>query len=230
MNGIKNFKLKLDLNNSFIYNYYQKSAMPNEVDNGIVVMYEYDEEYEKYMDILHGCLDNIAMINLRFNYSNAYHPRIYFKKQLLIIYEQGKYKEIPQMEDDINEVLLGMLNGNVKCENYNDIVKSYKLKGEKKKKKTPEYLFNKFIEDKDGNINNNKLKETVFPDTFVEFMNDISSIFINPRRYTILIVRKGISDEDFEKMFQDRKKNDKYILNEEIKIQHTKEIDFLNNI
>ena len=73
LNNIKNFKLKLESNNTFIYNYYQKSTMSNEVDNGIVVIYEYDEEYEPYMDILHGCLDNIAMINLRFNYSNAYH-------------------------------------------------------------------------------------------------------------------------------------------------------------
>ena len=152
------------------------------------------------------------------------------KKQLLIIYEQGKYKEIPQMEDDINEVLLGMLNGNVKCENYKDIVKSYKLKGEEKIEKTPEYLFNNFIVKEDRYKNNYKLKEIVFPDTFVEFMNEISSIFINPRRYTILIIRKGISDEDFEKMFQDREKNAKYILNNNIPIQHTKEIDFLNKI
>ena len=59
------------------------------------------------MDILYGCLENIGMINLRFNYSNAYRPKFEIYNNNIYIYEQGKFKEIPQMEDDINEVLLG---------------------------------------------------------------------------------------------------------------------------
>ena len=227
LTNIKTFEVKSS--ESFIYNYYQKSTMPKEVDNGILVIYEYDEKYENYMDILKGCFDNIAMINLRFNYSNAYHPRISIdeSRKLLFIFEQGKYKEIPQMEDDINEVLLGMLNGNVLCENYQNIVKSYKFKDSELMEKTPENLFYNFIEE--TGENEETFKETIFPETFIEFMKEIDSIFLNPRRYTILVVRNGISDGDFDKMFEDRKNNAKYILNKEIEIEHTKLIDYLND-
>ena len=62
LTNIKTFEVKSS--ESFIYNYYQKSKMPKEVDNGILVIYEYDEKYKNYMDILKGCFDNIAMINL----------------------------------------------------------------------------------------------------------------------------------------------------------------------
>ena len=223
---------KVKSSTPFIYNYYQKSTMIKEVDNGVLVIYEYDEQFKVYMDILKGCFDNIAMINLRFNYSNAYHPRISIdeKKNLLFIFEQGKFKEIPQMEDDINEVLLGMLNGNVLCENYPNIVESYKLKGREQVEKTPDNLFYNFIQDTSKNgVNEDNLKETVFPKTFIEFMKEIDTIFLNPRRYTILVVRNGISDGDFEKMFEDREKNSKYILNKEIEIKHTKLIDYLKD-
>ena len=60
-------------------------------------------------------------------------------------------------------------------------------------------------------------------------MQEISPIFIEPKRYTILIVRNGISDEDFEKMFTERKNNAKYILNDKIQIIHTKDIEYLKN-
>jgi len=225
---LKSENNNLKLGNSFVVNYYQKSTMLEEVDNGILVIYKYDDKYKDYMDILYGCLENIGMINLRFNYSNAYRPKFEIYNNNIYIYEQGKFKEIPQMEDDINEVLLGMLNGNVKCENYADIVNSYKLKSNGKIEKTPEYLYFKLLEE-EVNLNKIELKETIFPDTFKEFMQEISPIFIEPKRYTILIVRNGISDEDFEKMFTERKNNAKYILNDKIQIIHTKDIAYLKN-
>ena len=129
-----------------------------------------------------------------------------------------------QMQGDINEILLGMLNGNVLCENYQNIVKSYKFKDNELMEKTPENLFYNFIEETGENE-----VTLIFLETFIEFMKEIDSIFLNPRRYTILVVRNGISDGDFDKMFEDRKNNAKYILNKEIEIKHTKLIDYLND-
>ena len=91
--------------------------------------------------------------------------------------------------------------------------------------KNPENLFNNFIEE--TRENEVTFKETIIPETFIEFMKEIDSIFLNPRRYSILVVRNGISDGDFDKIFEGWKNNSKYILNKEIEIEHTKNIDYL---
>lgn len=121
-----------------------------------------------------------------------------------------------------------MINGNVKCDNYQDIVKSYQIKHSYKFEKTPSNLFNAFISGNNDKGNNNYYSEKIFPKSFIKFMKEISTIFTKPKRYTILISRRGISDNSFNKMFEQRKKTAKYILNENIKIHHTNKIDFLN--
>ena len=57
-----------------------------------------------YANVFMQCLYNIGMIYLRFNYSNGYGVSIYRYEDSVIIYEQGRYREVTQMEDDINKV------------------------------------------------------------------------------------------------------------------------------
>lgn len=213
---------------SYIIDYYQKSTMINEYDGGIFIIYKFEDKFKDYMNVLKGCLENIGKIYLRFKYSHSYHPKIYVENNFFMIFEQGRYKEPAEMEDDINEVLLGMIKGNVKCENYKDIIKSYKIKPLDIIEKNPLNLFNSFISEKNENENINYLKKK-FPKSFRKFMKKISTVFTEPRRYTILIIRNEISDNLFNEMMKKRKKTAKYILNENINIIHTNNIEFLKH-
>lgn len=213
---------------SYIIDYYQKSTMINEYDGGIFIIYKFEDKFKDYMNVLKGCLENIGKIYLRFKYSHSYHPKIYVENNFFMIFEQGRYKEPAEMEDDINEVLLGMIKGNVKCENYKDIIKSYKIKPLDIIEKNPLNLFNSFISEKNENENINYLKKK-FPKSFRKFMKKISTVFTEPRRYTILIIRNEISDNLFNEIMKKRKKTAKYILNENINIIHTNNIEFLKH-
>ena len=215
---------------TFIYNFYQKSN--TSIDNSVLVIYNINNNiHSKYINVLQGCLFKIGLTSLRFNYTNAYSPSIMVLPDRINIYEQGRYKEITQMEDDINEVILGMINGNIQCENYEDIINSYKLKSNNKKEKTYKTLFRDFISEKYDNNNNhddiNYHNDEEYPDNFTQLMQKIAPIFKEPQRYTILIGRKDISDEDFKKMVENRKKNANYIINKNITIEHTEKIDYL---
>ena len=217
---------KLKSTDPFVVNYYEKSKLPREVDNGLLIMYEVSEEYKEYMNVLSGCLMGISWVYFRFNNSNTYHPEIKFENNILYIYEQGDYKGVTEMEDDVNNVLLGMLDGSVQCENYADIVKSFKLKGNDKIEKTPTSLFEDFI-NKKNNENKINLKETILPNTFNEFMEKVSPIFREPKRYTVLVVRKDISDEYYNIMYESRSTNNtEYALNSSITITYTQDFDY----
>ena len=180
--------------------------MVNERDGGIFIIYRFEDKFKDYMNVLKGCLEKIVKINLRFKYSHSYHPKIYFENNFLMIFEQGRYKEPTQMEDEINEVLLGMIKGNIKCDNYKDIVKSYKLK-QSKKEKNPLSLFKKFIGRDDDENDDNDYLEKKMPKSFGKFVKKISSIFTEPERYTILVTRSDMPDSEFNKIMNRRKKN-----------------------
>ena len=63
------------------------------------------------------------------------------------------------------------------------------------------------------------------PSTFKGFIKEISPIFLEPSRYTILFVRGDISEEDYNNMFNERRtNNEKYLLNDTITITHTQDI------
>ena len=98
---------------SYVVNYYQKCELTNEIDNAIVVDFKVAQKYDKYIYILTQCLYNIGMIYLRFNYSNSYGVSVFQTENGIRIYEQGRYKDPTQMNDDINRVIQGMINGNI---------------------------------------------------------------------------------------------------------------------
>ena len=213
---------------SYIIDYYQKSNMPNELDGGIFIIYRFDDKFKDYMDVLKGCLENIAKIYLRFELSHSYHPKIYVENNFLMIFEQGRYREPTEMEDEINEVILGMIEGKIKCDNYKDIVKSYKMKNIEIFEKNPANLFNQFIDEGNSNENeNNNYLKKKFPKNFTKFMKKLSTIFTEPKRYTILVSRYDLSDDLFKEIIKKRKETAKYILNENIRIIYTDNIVFL---
>ena len=171
------------------------------------------------------------MIYLRFNYSNSYGIYILNFQDRIRIYEQGRYKDPTQMNDDINRVIQGMINGNITCENYRDIVDSFieMKKMNISREKTYDSLVvdffydNEFIEEEE-----NEEEEVKYPDKFTDFMKLLSPIFTEPKRFSILIARSDISDGDFKELVENRKNNEKkYILNESIIIEHTEDIYYM---
>ena len=219
-------------NSSFVIEYYQKSDYPTSIDNSIIVVYEYPKKYTNYMNVLSGCLRNIAMIYLRFNLTNTYSPMILLSPKFISIGEQGRYKEVTEMEDDINKVLFEMIKGNIQCEDYEDIVKSYKIEMNQTAEKNYNSMFYTFVFGKFDPMDwegeeEEEEEEAVFPDNFNAFVSKLSPIFTNPRRYSILIARKDLSDDDYRSMIE--KRSDlKYLLNESVIVNHTEEIDYLN--
>ena len=209
---------KLDSKLPKIINYYQKSNLTKELDNGILIIYTFDENYQDYMNIFGKCFLGIGNSILRLNYSNSYTPKAIIEKGGFSIFEQGRYKSVGEMEDDINKVLFGMLNGTIQCENYEDIIESHKIKTEEKREKTSDELFIEFITGK-----------TLYNISFNELIKKISHIFTDPTRIAVLISRSDLTDEEYKKLVENRKNNAKYIINEQINIIHTEEINYLNS-
>ena len=64
------------------------------------------------------------------------------------------------------------------------------------------------------------------PKTFSELVEHISPVFINPKRFTILIAKNSWSNETFQNMFKKRSEIKKYFLNNNIDIIHTDDINY----
>ena len=135
------------------------------------------------------------------------------------------------MEDDINQVFYMLVNGELKCPNYDNIVKSFSLKNNGKVDRDDNYLFDKFKKMASLNENKKELNQDNIevPKTFEELVEIVSPIFIKPKRFTFLVVRPGISDEDFKKLISKRKENYKYKPNEDIVVEHTDDIAYWVN-
>jgi hypothetical protein len=211
-----------------VINYYQKSTM-NFPENGIIVAYKIPDYLANYTDVFNACFQSIALNYLRFNYTNGYTPISTVQYDYFIIIEQGLFKEVDQMEDDINKVLLDLIEGKINLSSYNDIKQSYLYKGEVKKEKNMDYFFDKFLEehDKTEKEESNTLKlndEIKIPETFKELVDIMAPMFTQPKRTTILIARNTLSDADFDKMYQRRSQIKEYLLNKTISIVHTQEI------
>jgi hypothetical protein len=211
-----------------VINYYQKSTM-NFPENGIIVAYKIPDYLANYTDIFNACFQSIALNYLRFNYTNGYTPISTVQYDYFIIIEQGLFKEVDQMEDDINKVLLDLIEGKINVSSYNEIKQSYLYKGEEKKEKNMDYFFDKFMEehDKTEKEESNTLKvneETKIPETFKELVDIMAPMFTKPKRDTILVARNTLSDSEFETMFQRRREIKEYLLNKTINITHTQKM------
>ena len=218
--------------NPYIINFYQKSEKHEEYDNSIYVKYKYEEKYLNLMIVLNNCIEKVVKPLLRFNFSNAYSPQtvnIGTQERYFCIYEQGRYKDVDGMEDDINEALYMLINKKLDCPNYMDILNSHFLESNGKIDKDDNYLFEKFKNEKNLLKTQLKVDYLTIPDTFNELIDMVSPVFLEPKRFTFLVVRANVSDEDFEKLISRRKENYKYKLNETISVEHTEDISYWVN-
>ena len=200
-----------------VIEFYQKSQV-NEPENAIFVLYEIPKESLEYFEIFKECFQNIALNYLRFNYTNGYTPLVMLRGQFFIIYEQGLYKEVDSMEDDINRVLLDVVEGRIDVQNFKEIYESYNLNIEAKKEKNMDNLFDDFISEEENK--NSYLNNEAVPKSFSELVEIIKPILINPTRLSILIARNTLSDEDYKAMLLKRSQINEYILNKNISITH----------
>ena len=213
---------------NYIVDYYQKSEMDRELDGAIFVIYRFKPELNDYMLILKSCMDAITRVNLRLEKMHSYHPKIYVENNFFMIFEQGRYKEPTIMEKEIDKLLYDLIQGKITCQNYEDIVTSFKIKEEEIIEKNPANLFNEFVSGKFTNDENyNTYLETDFPDNFKEFMEHISSVFTEPKRYTLLIFRSDIKDDEYNEIIRNKKEKNVYILNKNMKIYNTDNISIL---
>ena len=149
--------------------------MKSELDGAIFVIYRFKENLNDYFQIFKGCMDAITRVNLRLEKTHSYHPNIFVENNFFMIFEQGRYKEPHIMEEEIDQLLLDIINGKIICENYNDIVTSFKTKKDEKIEKNIDNLFNEFITGTFTNDENvNSYLESDFPENFTDFMEQIS--------------------------------------------------------
>ena len=213
---------------NYIIDYIQKSENKREKDGAIFVIYRFDQNLIDYMQIFKGCMDAITRVNLRLEKTHSYHPNIFVEQNFFMIYEQGRYKEPHIMEEEIDELLLDIINGKIVCDNYNDIVTSFKTKQDEKNEKNLDNLFNEFITGTFTNDENvNSYLQSEFPHNFKDLMEQISYVFTEPKRYTILVYRSDIPDNYYQKLIKRKRKNNVYLLNKNMKIFNTEKIDIL---
>ena len=206
-----------DESSPFVHNYYKKSTI-DFPENGIAVLYKIPEKLQKYVIIFKACFLNLAFNYLRFNYTNVYSPHLYIQEGYFIIYEQGLYKEVDSMEDDINSVLLDVIEGRITISNYKEIIESYTREFEVKEEKNLDNLFEDFISDDNSDETDSDIE---IPQNFEELVNKVAPIFKEPQRTTLLIARNTMSDEDFKIMFErNKEKKSSYILNTTINITY----------
>ena len=77
----------------------------------------------------------IALQYLRFNYTNTYMVQLVISDNYFHIYEQGVFKDVDKMEDDINKVLLDVIEGKISSNNYKEIRESFLFQKETKEEK-----------------------------------------------------------------------------------------------
>ena len=200
-----------------VVNYYQKSTV-NDPKSAIVVDYEFHEDNTSYIQIFKACFQVIAFNYLRFNNTNTKEPYIVIDRNHLIILEMGLYKEVDAMEDDINQILFDVINKKINVNNYKEILESFTTQKKAKREKSLDNLFEEMKNETDTTNSDNFTP----PQTFNELVDIVAPIFKQPKRITILIARNTLSDDEFNAMYLRRSKIEKYKLNENINITHTK--------
>lgn len=210
---------------SSVINYYQKSTYES-YENGILVVFRVSSNYAPYFPLFTSCFFSIAFKYLRFNKTNVYTPGCNYHDPFFFIFEQGLYKEVDEMQDDINSILSDLLNGKIDEEYYKDIEESFQLEVQTIREKNFENLFDDF-KSKSFSNSFNTLSKTDFPDTFAELVQLVAPVFIDPQRIDILIARKDLSDQDFNLMFERRSQIGNYTLNDNIPMVHTTDINYL---
>ena len=205
----------------------------------IVLAYIYDENNTKLSDYLPyfiQCGKGIFLHELKDKYMDTYGPFIglaqFFQKSTILITLQGRMTDPEIMDEHIQIVLKEIIEGNIKCPEFDSIKKSILFKENQSIEKTPNNLFDKFINsnlNKDSNIYGNLDENVNIPETFEEVVNEVKDIFIYPKRFGIYEYRYDIDEKEINKKIERKKENNIYYLNSKITVDYTNNITFLKD-
>lgn len=235
-----NNALNTDNNLSYIYNYYEKLESKGEIDGMIMLAYLYDISNTKlsnYLKYFVQCGKGIFLHELKDKYMDSYGPFIglqpsfrYINSNFILISIQGRMTEPEVIDDHIQVILKEIFEGKIKCPQFESIKKSILFKDSQNFEKTPNNLFDDFINKnfESNMIKNNNLKNDEFiPNTFEEVVEEVKDIFINPKRVGVYGYRRDIKEEDMNKRMNEKKLNNKYFLNNNLSIEYTNNISYL---
>ena len=242
----KEIKIKNNLNShnslTYVYNYYEKFEYKNEIDGIIMIGYLYNStnlKLSSYLPYFINCGKGIFLHELKDKYMDAYGPFIgiitqnqYLKSNHVLIVLQGRMTEPDDIDEHVQIVLKNILEGKIKCPEFESIKKSLLFKEPQSTEKTPNNLFNKFINtNSQKNINevNDILEDNdeYIPSSFEDVINEVKDIFINPKRITAYGYRSDIDEDEMNQRIENKKNNTHYYLNEDITPEFTNNISYL---
>ena len=237
----KDLKLFLEEDNNnltYVYNYYEKLDYQYEVDGIIALTYIYNNKNKKLSDYLPyfiQCGKGIFLHELKDKYMDAYGPFIglvqLFQSTILITL-QGRMADPEVIDEHIQIILKEIIEGKIKCPEFDSIKKSILFKENQNIEKTPNNLFDKFINSNlynDLNINKNLEENENIPETFEDVVNEVKDVFIYPKRLAIYEYRYDIDEEEINKKIEKKKENNLYYLNNNITVDYTNDITFLKD-
>ena len=240
-NLLNNFNSPYNI--TYVYNYYEKYLYKNEIDGITMIVYLYDGTNTKlsnYLPYFINCVKGIFLHELKDKYMDSYGPYIgtvnannYLKSNHVLMVIQGRMTEPDDIDEHVQKLLKEILEGNKKCPEFESIKKSILFKEPESSEKTPNNLFNKFINSKLHNtndMNNNNLKDInddLVPSSFEDVINEVKDIFINPKRFAVYGYRSDIDEEEMNKRIEDKKANPHYYLNDELTPIFTNNISYL---
>ena len=192
-----------------------------------------------YLPYFINCGKGIFLHELKDKYMDAYGPFIgiitqnqYLNSNHVLIVLQGRMTEPDDIDEHVQIVLKNILEGKIKCPEFESIKKSLLFKEPQSTEKTPNNLFNKFInENSQKNINgvNDILEDNdeYIPSSFEDVINEVKDIFINPKRIAAYGYRSDIDEDEMNQRIENKKNNTHYYLNEDITPEFTNNISYL---
>ena len=131
---------------------------------------------------------HFGLNELRFYFSNAYTPIVNYVDSYsgtLYIVEQGRYKNVLQMEDDINTVIKRFVNKELTCPNYKDLnteMKALYIVTKYMNKETPFY--------NNGLIGNNKTLNPLKSEEISKKLKGHHKLIKNPKNIFFTLYSK----------------------------------------
>ena len=239
----KDLKINLDDDNNltYVYNYYEKLDYKNEIDGMIILTYMYNDKNKKISDYLPyfiQCGKGIFLHELKDKYMDAYGPFIglgpaqLFNKSNILFILQGRMTDPEIIDDHIQIILKKIIEGKIKCPEFDSIKRSILYKENQNIEKTPNNLFDKFIISNlynYTNTNKNIERNENIPETFEDVVNEVKDIFIYPKRFAIYEYRYDIEEEEIYKKIEKKKENNIYYLNNNVTVDYTNNITYLKD-
>ena len=136
------------------------------------------------------------------------------------------------IDDHIQIILKKIIEGKIKCPEFDSIKRSILYKENQNIEKTPNNLFDKFIISNlynYTNTNKNIERNENIPETFEDVVNEVKDIFIYPKRFAIYEYRYDIEEEEIYKKIEKKKENNIYYLNNNVTVDYTNNITYLKD-